>query len=111
MLKRLSTRQVLFLLVFSIFCLLVCPKILEMGKNGDGTEYASIARNMSEGLGTFWAPYLDDTNWPVHWEHPPLIYWIQSIFFRLFGDGHVRRMLCPDRPPLSGKYGFLEILR
>lgn len=87
MLKRLSTRQVLFLLVFSIFCLLVCPHILEMGTNGDGTEYASIARNMSEGLGTFWAPYLDDTNWPVHWEHPPLIYWIQSIFFRLFGDG------------------------
>jgi 4-amino-4-deoxy-L-arabinose transferase-like glycosyltransferase len=58
-----------------------------MGTNGDGTEYASIARNMSEGLGTFWAPYLDDTNEPVHWEHPPLIYWIQSIFFRMFGDG------------------------
>ena len=87
MLKRLSTRQVLFLLVFSIFCLLVGPHILEMGTNGDGTEYASIARNMSEGLGTFWAPYLDDTNEPVHWEHPPLIYWIQSIFFRMFGDG------------------------
>ena len=87
MLKRLSTRQVLFLLVFSIFCLLLGHHILEMGTNGDGTEYASIARNMSEGLGTFWAPYLDDTIEPVHWEHPPLIYWIQSIFFRMFGDG------------------------
>jgi 4-amino-4-deoxy-L-arabinose transferase-like glycosyltransferase len=42
---------------------------------------------MAEGWGTFWKPYQDDTLRPLFHEHPPLIYWIQSIFFKLFGDG------------------------
>jgi uncharacterized membrane protein len=43
--------------------------------------------NMADDVGTFWKPYLDDAIHPVFHEHPPLVFWIQSIFFRIFGDG------------------------
>ena len=62
-------------------------KLLLLGKHADGVEYAIVARNMADGLGTFWKPYLDDTLHPVFHEHPPLVFWIQSQFFKLFGDG------------------------
>ena len=60
---------------------------MRLGIHGDGIEYAVVAMNMADDMGTFWKPYLDDAIHPVFHEHPPLVYWIQSIFFRIFGDG------------------------
>jgi len=58
-----------------------------LGIHGDGLEYGTVAMNMADGVGTFWKPYLDDAIHPVFHEHPPLVFWIQSFFFRIFGDG------------------------
>jgi 4-amino-4-deoxy-L-arabinose transferase-like glycosyltransferase len=69
---------------------------MRLGIHGDGVEYASVARNLSDGVGTFWKPYLDDRIHPVFHEHPPLVFWIQSWAFRIFGDG----------PYLESFYGF-----
>ena len=55
--------------------------------HADGVEYANVARNLADGFGTFWKPYHDDLLHPVFHEHPPLVFWIQSLFFKLFGDG------------------------
>jgi len=55
--------------------------------HADGVEYANVARNLADGFGTFWKPYHDDFLHPVFREHPPLVFWIQSLFFKLFGDG------------------------
>ncbi len=96
MLARLSSRKALILFVLTLYFLLLGYKLLRLGIHGDGVEYASVARNMADGVGTFWKPYLDDTIHPVFHEHPPLVFWIQSHFFRLFGDG----------PYLEAFYGF-----
>jgi len=96
MYSRLSSRQVLILFVFTLYFLLLGYKLMRMGIHGDGLEYATVARNMADGVGTFWKPYLEDAIHPVFHEHPPLVFWIQSIFFRLFGDG----------PYFENFYGF-----
>lgn len=74
-------------MVLTLYCLLIGYKLLRLGLHGDGVEYASVARNLADGVGTFWKPYLDDRIHPVFHEHPPLVFWIQSLFFRIFGDG------------------------
>jgi len=87
MLSRLSSKKILLLFVLTLYCLLIGYKLLRLGLHGDGVEYASVARNLADGVGTFWKPYLDDRIHPVFHEHPPLVFWIQSLFFRIFGDG------------------------
>jgi 4-amino-4-deoxy-L-arabinose transferase-like glycosyltransferase len=67
-----------------------------LGKHGDGVEYAAVARNLAEGHGSFWSTYLSDTLHPDWHEHPPLVFWIQGLFIRAFGDG----------PYFEGIYGF-----
>ena len=87
---------VLLIIVLLIFFVIVSHKLLELGKHGDGVEYASIARNMADGRGSLWKPYFSDTFGKLYREHPPLIYWIQSHLFKLFGDG----------PYFEGLYGL-----
>ena len=97
MLARLSSRNVLIVFVLTLYFLLIGSKLMRLGIHGDGLEYGTVARNMADGLGTFWRPYLEDFIHPVFHEHPPLVFWIQSLFFRLFGDG----------PYLENFYGCL----
>ena len=96
MLSSLSSKKVLLIFVITLYCLLIGYKLMRLGTHGDGVEYASVARNLSDGVGTFWKPYLDDRIHPVFHEHPPLVFWIQSWAFRIFGDG----------PYLESFYGF-----
>jgi 4-amino-4-deoxy-L-arabinose transferase-like glycosyltransferase len=91
-----SSKKVLLLFVLSLYCLLIGYKLMRLGTHGDGVEYASVARNLSDGVGTFWKPYLDDRIHPVFHEHPPLVFWIQSLAFRIFGNG----------PYIESFYGF-----
>ncbi len=96
MLSRLSSKKILLLFVLTLYALLIGYKLLRLGLHGDGVEYASVARNLADGVGTFWKPYLDDRIHPVFNEHPPLVFWIQSLFFSIFGDG----------PYFEAFYGF-----
>jgi 4-amino-4-deoxy-L-arabinose transferase-like glycosyltransferase len=91
-----STKLILLVFILSIYCLLVGHKVLILGKHGDGVEYAAVARNLAEGYGSFWSPYLSDTLHPNWHEHPPLVFWIQGLFIKTFGDG----------PYIEGVYGF-----
>src|SRR5262245_75977 len=52
----------------------------------DGVTYASIARNLAEGKGTFWTPFYTETLYPQFHQHPALGLWLQSLWFRAFGD-------------------------
>jgi hypothetical protein len=52
----------------------------------DGVTYASIARNLAQGRGCFWAPHYTATIYPAFHEHPPLAFWLQSQWFRVLGD-------------------------
>ena len=55
----------------------------------DGVTYATISRNLSIGLGQWWKPYYTATLHPEFYEHPPLVFVIQSFFFTLFGDHYL----------------------
>lgn len=49
----------------------------------DGLFYSSIARNLSNGVGTFWQTHFSNTLFPRFYEHPPLALGIQSLFLKL----------------------------
>lgn len=68
------------------------PRLVTMGMFGDGLLYASLARNLAEGRGSWWAPFfssgyfVDFASGNPYFENPPLMIWLQAGFFRLLGD-------------------------
>lgn len=63
----------------------------------DGIQYACISKNLAEGYSSFWFPLLSPfrcMNGAFHfWEHPPLFYWAESLFFRIPGASHYAEKL------------------
>jgi 4-amino-4-deoxy-L-arabinose transferase-like glycosyltransferase len=85
--KALKDRQTIFSLFaipFSITMALIIGPILRGGMFMDGLLYTNLAKNMASGLGDFWHPTLDRGS--IFYEHPPFLFWLESLFFRLFGD-------------------------
>jgi len=74
------------LFVVALTLITTLPKAMSHGLGGDGQFYAVVARNLSDGIGSFWMPSFSSTLLSTFYEHPPLGLGIQSIFFRLFGD-------------------------
>lgn len=73
----------------AIFIVLIVPLLVQDGMFMDGVLYATVAKNQAEGFGSFWYPIFADT-WnkhgvPTFHEHPPLVFGIQSLFFKIFG--------------------------
>ena len=53
----------------------------------DGLWYDTVARNLAIGVGSFWRPIFTPTlSVPFFADHPPLVFAIESVFFRVFGD-------------------------
>jgi len=52
----------------------------------DGVTYAAVSRNLAEGFGDIWHPYYTDIVYPEFYEQPPLFFFFQSVFYRIFGD-------------------------
>lgn len=73
------------------------PALLADGMFMDGLLYTCVAKNLADGIGTFWFP-LFDQNWsnnelPYFLEQPPLGFNIMATFFRFFGDSlYVERL-------------------
>jgi len=75
------------LLLVTVICLFLW--IIHGGLTGanmepDGVIYASIARHLAEGQGSFWFPY-SMFNEPAFHHHPPLALGLQSLLFSAFG--------------------------
>lgn len=68
---------------------LTLPVLIQDGMFADAVLYSCVSRNLSEGWGTFWFPQYSTLNvgglHSFH-EHPPLVFGIQSFFFKLMGD-------------------------
>jgi hypothetical protein len=75
-----------YLFIGALFIIITAPALFSEGMVMDGVLYASISRNMADGLGTFWKPYLSHGFFPEFYEHPPLALGLQSLWFRVFGD-------------------------
>ena len=74
------------LFTLAVFAAAIVPRVAHRGMFVDGVTYASIARNLAAGRGSFWSPSYTATLYPVFHEHPPLGFWLQSWWFRMFGD-------------------------
>lgn len=72
----------------AVFLFILAPRLLTFGMFLDGSVYSSIARNMAEGYGSFWAPYYIGPINSVAWWHPPLAYKLHSFFYAVIGDYH-----------------------
>ncbi len=79
-------KHAIFLILVGIFLILTAPTLFTRSMFMDGLYYASIARNLAEGIGSFWNPYFTEFHFPVFHEHPPLALWVQSLLFRVLGD-------------------------
>lgn len=75
-----------YILVFSLFLAICAPNLFSEGMIMDGLLYASISRNLANGLGTFWNLHCTQTLLPEFHEHPPLAFGLQSLFFRIPGE-------------------------
>ncbi len=61
----------------------------------DGVVYASIAKQIAAGVGSFWQPPQFHHPELAFHEHPPLGLWLQGSFFTVFGDAFwVERLWC-----------------
>ncbi|MFN8287281.1 MAG: glycosyltransferase family 39 protein [Chitinophagales bacterium] len=78
--------QLGILLVCAVACLYYLPVLFTRGMFFDGLTYATISRNLAMGKGSWWCPFYTETLAPQFYGHPPLVFWIQSQFFRLLGD-------------------------
>lgn len=63
------------------------PNLFRPGMFFDGVIYATVARNLSVGIGGAWHLVFAASGWGSDFhEAPPLAFVLESYFFRLFGD-------------------------
>ena len=74
------------LFTFAVLAAAIVPRLAHRGMFVDGVTYASIARNLAEGRGSFWSPSYTATVYPQFHMHPALGLWLQSLWFRALGD-------------------------
>lgn len=79
-------KHFMLLLWSGVSSVLFLPNLLTRGLFVDGLVYSSISRNLTRGLGSMWSPYYAEVKGDVFVEHPPLFFWLQSIWFQLTGD-------------------------
>jgi 4-amino-4-deoxy-L-arabinose transferase-like glycosyltransferase len=81
-----KSSRIFHIFLFSLIILLFAPNLLKRGMFVDGLWYATISKNLAEGFGSFWSPAFTHTMYPVFNEHPPLVFGLQSLFFKVLGD-------------------------
>ena len=70
-----------------VFSAVLLPILIQKGMFLDGVTYATISKNLANGYGSFWIPQYTQTHFSQFHEHPPLVFGLQSLFFKLLGDG------------------------
>jgi 4-amino-4-deoxy-L-arabinose transferase-like glycosyltransferase len=86
-----SHNRVVIWLWIMIIVWIVMGRLSHQSLFGDGLLYASMSRNLADGLGDYWHLYFSDGYWlpdmpKYYYENPPLMIWIESFFFRALGD-------------------------
>ncbi|MGB0175954.1 MAG: ArnT family glycosyltransferase [Owenweeksia sp.] len=81
-----GVNNLLLLIVSALFLIIAAPSLFSDGMFSDGLLYAALSRNMADGIGSFWTPHLSDSFFPEFYEHPPLAFGLQSLWFSLFGN-------------------------
>ncbi|HKR04174.1 MAG TPA: glycosyltransferase family 39 protein [Bacteroidia bacterium] len=75
-----------FIFAIAVFIALLVPSLVQDGMFMDGILYTVASKNLANGIGTWWNLHINNFMHSVFCEQPPLTFWIQSFFFRVFGD-------------------------
>ena len=86
MINSRSNNTPFWLILIGVSLILVGRVLFAEGMFVDGVTYASISRNMAEGLGSFWDPFYTLTLYPHFHQHPPLALGLEALLFKAFGD-------------------------
>lgn len=82
-----NTRLIVCITLSVILCTIILDRLVMKGIFLDGVTYAAISRNLAIGKGTLWELYYRN-EWAFS-EHPPLMFGIQALFFKIFGDNYL----------------------
>ena len=85
--KKKQNNYTFHLFTLALLLILLLPQVFQEGMFMDGLIYSTIAHNMANGIGSFYYPSFSQTIMPVFNEHPPLGMGIQSLFYKVLGDG------------------------
>lgn len=88
---RFSRQMPFWCITIAVLIALPGVTLVQDGMFMDAVLYTSVAHNEAQGIGTFWFPQFSKLNLNVaglhaFHEQPPLVFGIQSVFFRIFGD-------------------------
>jgi 4-amino-4-deoxy-L-arabinose transferase-like glycosyltransferase len=78
-----------WIFTISVLIGLIVPVLIQDGMFMDGVLYACVSNNLANGEGSFWFPVfskLGIAGQENFHEHPPLVFGIQSLFFKVFGE-------------------------
>lgn len=84
-----SVNTPFWILTVVVFIALLLPKMIQEGLFLDGMLYACVSKNLANGYGTFWFPKFSElgiAGLETFHEHPPLVFGIQALFFKVFGN-------------------------
>lgn len=76
-----------YLLAISIFLLIISPFLFSRGMFLDGVVYANFSKNFAIGDGSFLHPFYSKTYLINFISHPPMFFFIEGLFFKIFGTG------------------------
>ncbi len=71
------------LLAASVFFILSTFELFTPGQFMDGATYASISRNLSQGIGSYWDLFYTPYLYPDFIEHPPSFFGFNLYFLKL----------------------------
>jgi 4-amino-4-deoxy-L-arabinose transferase-like glycosyltransferase len=98
-----SNGKAFWIFTIAVFFALHVLSLIQDDMFLDGVTYAAISKNLAHGYGTFWMPHYTQTKDAVFHGHPPLVFGIQSLFFRVLGDSlYVERLFTLVMTLLSG---------
>jgi hypothetical protein len=83
--RRSPLSMTAWMLTGALLIVRLLPAAAQPGMFFDGVTYATIAKNMSVGVGDLWHPVLFGPA-SDYYESPTLPFWFQSQLFRVFGD-------------------------
>lgn len=75
--------------IIAFFLIMIGPYLLSHGMFMDGIIYATVSNNLANGVGSMSDLAFTETIELHFREHPPLAFWIQSVFYKVFGDSYV----------------------
>ncbi|MGY0407078.1 MAG: glycosyltransferase family 39 protein [Polaribacter sp.] len=74
----------------------------------DGVTYSAISKNLANGYGSFWEPHYTKTLFTSFHEHPPLVFIIESYFFKLFGNAFYTERIFSLATALLTAFGIIK---